>query len=101
MRKIAVICMPIPPVPYVARKSVCPLCGYTAELLCCRGRTEGGPKPGSVMVCYGCKEVTVFDQHMELRRMTETEERALMLSSSWPAVVKLREEMIRHEGRQG
>lgn len=96
---VTVIHIPINPIVTTTLKNTCPHCGYRCDQV--SGTGTKGPEPGNVSICVSCKEVAMFGEGMELRRMTDDEERTLMLSDAWPSVVRLRELMIRHEGRKG
>lgn len=50
----------------------CPHCAYGAE--CATGvRTDATPKPGSINLCFGCGELSLFDDELKLRMPTVTE----------------------------
>lgn len=52
---------------------VCAGCGKVLELTS-GYKTEGKPKPGDLSVCFGCCKLTVFDENLERRDLTEEEQ---------------------------
>ena len=81
--------------------NTCPHCGYESDAttgVSCKQR----PDPGCVNVCIECLEVSLFDEQLKLRRMTEEEERNVMrCAQSWNVIEAIRKAIItakrRHE----
>ena len=56
-------------------EAACPKCGRLNDGALATVEGSNGPKVGDLTICIGCHFVSIFDDHMEPRKMT-VEERA-------------------------
>lgn len=66
---------------HLIKKSLCPYCD--SELDGATGVDEEGnanrlPKPGDISICYKCANISMFDDELNLRRLTIEEEKEVL-----------------------
>ena len=80
--------------------TTCPHCGGKIEGAV--GLGENTPKPGTILVCIRCADLSAFDETMGLRQLTAQEIVSLRMSSGWPTIARaveaVQERIGRHDG---
>lgn len=51
----------------------CPNCGSVHDMASVVDQQKATPKPGDASICIMCGHLSVFDEHLRLRQMTDKE----------------------------
>jgi hypothetical protein len=57
--------------------TICPTCGYVMNAAATVDGSPGRPEPGDITGCMACGQPLVYEQHMQVRLMTQAEYDAL------------------------
>jgi hypothetical protein len=83
-----------------SRPDNCPACGRPATAATSAAPGEHTPEPGSVSLCFGCGSVSLFDENLRLRPLTEAEAAELEQSPAAPEIARMQHKIHERNKQQ-